>query len=104
MQIDFPDLRGNWLVNFNRRETSLVLRSSCLRGKGDIVAGEQKIAEMVRQLNRLEARIKRELSHVRMLRGVRANIEARTLVEASNDLGRAAVELEDYLLQLIGEA
>lgn len=55
-------------------------------------------------LNRLETRIKMELSHVRMLRGVRANIEARTLVETANDLGRAAVELEDCLLQLIGEA
>lgn len=68
------------------------------------MAGEYQIAEMVRKLNRLEAQIKLEMSHVRMLRGVRANIEARMLVETANELGRAAVELEDYLLHLIGEA
>ena len=68
------------------------------------MAGEYQIADMVRKLNRLEARIKMELGHVRMLRGVRGNIEARTLVETTNDLGRAAFELEEYLRQLVGEA
>ena len=68
------------------------------------MSGEQQIAEIIRKLNRLEARINLELVHVRMLRSVRANIEARTLVETVNNLRRAAVQLEDYLLHVIGEA
>ncbi|HTT23476.1 MAG TPA: hypothetical protein VMG82_31400 [Candidatus Sulfotelmatobacter sp.] len=68
------------------------------------MTGEYQIAELVRKLNRLEVRIKMELGHVRMLRGIRPNIEARTLVETANDLGRVAIELEEYLLQLVGEA
>jgi hypothetical protein len=68
------------------------------------MVGEQQVAELVRKLNRLEMRINAELVHVRMLRGVRSNIEARTLVETVNNLCRAAGELEDYLLHLVGEA
>jgi len=46
--------------------------------------GDYQIAETVRKLNQLERQTQGLLSHVRMLRGVRDNIEARAFLETAN--------------------
>jgi len=68
------------------------------------MAGEYQIAETVRKLNQLERQIQGLQSHVRLLRGVRENIEARALLETANQLCLAGMELEEYLRCLMGEA
>jgi hypothetical protein len=66
--------------------------------------GDYQIAETVRKLNQLERQTQGLLSHVRMLRGVRDNIEARAFLETANQLCLAGIELEEYLRHLVGEA
>ncbi|HXN52810.1 MAG TPA: hypothetical protein VN943_12815 [Candidatus Acidoferrum sp.] len=68
------------------------------------MGGEYQIAETVRKLNQIERQIQGLLGHVRLLRGVRENIEARALLETANQLCVAGFELEEYLRQLVGEA
>lgn len=61
------------------------------------MAGEYQIAETVRKLSQLERRIQGFQGHVRLLRSVRENIEARALLEAANQRCLAGMELEEYL-------
>lgn len=68
------------------------------------MAGEYQIAEAVRKLKYMERQIQGLLGHVRLLRGVRENIEARALLETANQLCLAGMELEEYLRCLVGEA
>jgi hypothetical protein len=68
------------------------------------MAGEYQIADTVRKLNQMERQIQGLLGHVRLLRGVRENIEARALLETANQLCLAGMELEEYLRHLVGEA
>lgn len=68
------------------------------------MVGEYQIAETVRKLNYMERQIQGLLGHVRLLRDVRENIEARTLLETANQLCLAGMELEEYLRCLVGEA
>jgi hypothetical protein len=66
--------------------------------------GEYQLAEIVRKLNCMEKRIQGLLGHVHLLRDVRENIEARTLLETANQLSLAGMALEEYLCSLVGEA
>jgi len=52
----------------------------------------------------MERQIQGLLAHVQMLYGAHQNLDARTLLEASNQLSLAGSELEEYLSQLVGEA
>jgi hypothetical protein len=65
---------------------------------------EFQIQDIVRKLNQMELKIRGLLAHVQMLHGNRESIEARTLLETSNQLCLAGAELEEYLRHLVGEA
>ncbi len=67
------------------------------------MSGEYQIAETVWKLNQMDRQIQGLLSHVRFLRGVQENIEARTLLETANQLCAGGMELEEDLRHRTGE-